>query len=525
MKINLSNFTVKQQIIALVAMLFSLLFALSYVGINSMNKIGGEIEAIAKQDIPMTTAITTITVHQLEQAINFERALRFGEVMNADSVSAPKFKGAVKHFEELSHKVDKEIIDTEKLIGEAIKNAHTDADKKEFQHILSVLKNIEGEHKNYEHNAEKVFDLLAKGKMHDAHATAEGVEAEEEKLDLELESLLTEIQKFTEKATLQAEHDEQSAVKLLITVTIIALVAGSLLSWIIIAGIIGPLKAMFTAVEDLRTGDGDLTYRLPNFGKNEIGDTAHSLNGFLEHIQKILVDISSSVESVASASEEVNATAQSLSQASTEQAANVEETSASMTEMSSTVNQNTENATTTNKIASDAAEKAQQGGNAVNKTVTAMSEIANKVSLIEDIAYKTNLLALNAAIEAARAGEHGKGFAVVADEVRKLAERSQVSAQEIGELALNSVSIAETAGKLISDVVPNIQNTASLVEEISAASNEQQDTITHIGGAIEQMDKVAQQNASASEELAATSGDLSNQTMRIQDLIGYFKLE
>lgn len=444
--------------------------------------------------------------------------------MQSDQSSKSKYKQSVKHFEELSHKVDKEIKDTEKQIQNAIINAHSKEDKKEYQHVLSVLKNIKKEHTNYEHHSEEVFSLLSKGNTHDAHKVAEGVEAEEEKLDHELESLLTEISTFTAKATLRAEEDEKAAVSLLTTVTIIALVSGTLIAFFIVRGIVAPLKSMFAAVEDLRTGDGDLTYRLPNFGKNEIGDTATSLNGFLEHIQKILVDISTSVESVASASEEVNATAQSLSQASTEQAANVEETSASMTEMSSTVNQNTENATTTNKIASDAAEKAQQGGDAVNKTVNAMSEIAAKVSLIEDIAYKTNLLALNAAIEAARAGEHGKGFAVVADEVRKLAERSQVSAQEIGELASSSVSIAEAAGNLISDVVPNIQNTASLVEEISAASNEQQDTITHIGGAIDQMDKVAQQNASASEELAATSGDLSNQTIRIQDLVGYFKL-
>lgn len=524
MKLSLKNFTIKQQIIGLVSILTALIITLAYVGISNMNKIGAEIVAIAHQDIPMTTSVTNITVHQLEQAVYFERALRYGIEMQTDNKLKSKFKESTHHFEKLNKTIEKEIIQTEELAQKAIDNAHSSEARKEFQHVLSVLKNIEKEHKSYEHDAIKTFSLVSKGNLHDAHILAEKVEAEEEKLDHELENLLSEIAKFTEQATLTAEKDEKTAVTLLITVTAIALVFGSAISWFILMGIVGPLKSMLAAVEDLRTGDGDLTYRLPDFGKNEIGDTSTSLNGFLEHIQKILVDISSSVESVASASEEVNATAQSLSQASTEQAANVEETSASMTEMSSTVSQNTENATTTNRIASDAAEKAQQGGDAVMETVTAMADIAAKVSLIEDIAYKTNLLALNAAIEAARAGEHGKGFAVVADEVRKLAERSQVSAQEIGELASNSVSIAEKAGQLITDVVPNIQNTASLVEEISAASTEQSDTITHIGGAIDQMDTVAQQNASASEELAATSGDLSTQTVRIQDLVGYFKL-
>jgi len=524
MKINLSNFTIKQQIIALVSVLFILMATLSFVSISSMAKIGGEIEAIAERDIPITKSITAITLHQYEQSIYFERALRYGENTNTDAAYASNFKKTTKHFKELSHKVDAEIIQTEKQIKKAINNVHTEKEEKEFKHVLSVLKNIKTKHTDYEDHAVKTFALFSKGELNKAHSLAEGVEAEENKLNHELESLLVEIEKFTQQAALTAENDEKAAIKILMVITVIALVLGSVMSWMILSGIIKPLKSMFAAVEDLRTGDGDLTYRLPNFGKNEIGDTANSLNGFLEHIQKILVDISGSVESVASASEEVNATAQSLSQASTEQAANVEETSASMTQMSSTVDQNTENATTTNRIASDAAEKAQQGGDAVTDTVTAMADIAAKVSLIEDIAYKTNLLALNAAIEAARAGEHGKGFAVVADEVRKLAERSQVSAAEIGELASNSVSIAETAGKLISDVVPNIQNTASLVEEISAASTEQQETITHIGGAIEQMDTVAQQNASASEELAATSGDLSSQTVRIQELVGYFKL-
>src|SRR5690606_14141548 len=120
-----------------------------------------------------------------------------------------------------------------------------------------------------------------------------------------------------------------------------------------------------------------------------------------------------------------------------------------------------------------AAKEATEGGESVQQTVSAMKDIAKKIGIIDDIAYQTNLLALNAAIEAARAGEHGKGFAVVAAEVRKLAERSQVAAQEIGQLASSSVQMAEMAGKLLDEMVPSINKTSDLVQEISAASEEQ----------------------------------------------------
>jgi len=153
-----------------------------------------------------------------------------------------------------------------------------------------------------------------------------------------------------------------------------------------------------------------------------------------------------------------------------------------------------------------------------------MSQIAQKIGVVEDIAYKTNLLALNAAIEAARAGEHGRGFAVVADEVRKLAERSQVSAQEISQLAGDSVMIAEMAGTLLEEIVPSIQETAELVREISVASEEQSTGITQINSAVSQLDKVTQQNASSSEELAAISEDMTNHVASLRETINIFKL-
>jgi methyl-accepting chemotaxis protein len=192
--------------------------------------------------------------------------------------------------------------------------------------------------------------------------------------------------------------------------------------------------------------------------------------------------------------------------------------------MAASIAQNTDNAKVTDAKATKAAKEAVEGGEAVSQTVTAMKQIATKIGIVDDIAYQTNLLALNAAIEAARAGEHGKGFAVVAAEVRKLAERSQKAAQEIGQLAGSSVSVAEKAGKLLEDMVPAIRETSDLVQEITAASQEQTTGVAQINTAMGQLNKATQQNASASEELAATAEEMSGQAEQLQQLMAFFKV-
>jgi methyl-accepting chemotaxis protein len=273
-----------------------------------------------------------------------------------------------------------------------------------------------------------------------------------------------------------------------------------------------------------KIASGDLTMSLESGKKQDTGVFA-AMKIMVEKLRAVVGDVVIAVDNVAAGSQQLSATAQQMSQGATEQAASVEQVSSSIEEMSSSIKQNADNSGQTEKIAVKSAADAGNGGAAVAETVMAMKEIAAKISIVEEIARQTNLLALNAAIEAARAGEHGKGFAVVASEVRKLAERSQSAAGEISILSSRSVQVAESAGEMLSKMVPDIQKTAELVQEISASSREQDTGAEQIGKAIQQLDSVIQQNASASEEMASTSEELSGQAGQLKDTISFFRID
>ncbi len=283
--------------------------------------------------------------------------------------------------------------------------------------------------------------------------------------------------------------------------------------------LIGAMDDVTNAAEEIAQGNLTVTIR----ERSAQDKLMQALTAMVSGLTRTVTDIRSIAGEVAAASQAISTASVEVSNGASAQAASAEEASSSMEEMGSNIKQNADNAQQTDKIATKSAKDAQESGKSVVEAVAAMKEIASKISIIEEIARQTNLLALNAAIEAARAGEHGKGFAVVAAEVRKLAERSQKAAGEINQLSGTTVKVSERAGEMLDRLVPDIQKTAELVQEITAASKEQDAGSEQINKALQQLEKVIQQNASAAEEMASTTEQLTGQSDQLVSALGFFR--
>ncbi len=286
------------------------------------------------------------------------------------------------------------------------------------------------------------------------------------------------------------------------------------------------LNALIAAMHEVtevaeKIANGDLTVQVRERSAQD--KLMQALSAMVAGLTQTVSDVRSIASEVAAASQSISTASIQVSKGASSQAAAAEQASSSMEEMVSNIKQNADNAQQTDRIANKSARDAQESGKSVLEAVAAMKEIANKISIIEEIARQTNLLALNAAIEAARAGEHGKGFAVVAAEVRKLAERSQKAAGEINQLSGTTLKVSEKSGEMLDKLVPDIQRTAELVQEITAASKEQDTGAEQINKALQQLEQVIQQNASASEEMASTTEELTGQADQLVSALSFFR--
>jgi methyl-accepting chemotaxis protein len=287
--------------------------------------------------------------------------------------------------------------------------------------------------------------------------------------------------------------------------------------------ILRPLGAAVQFAEAVALGD--LTRDLPARTGDEIGKLAEALTSMSQRLREVVTTIRGSADGLAEAGSSLSSATRDTADVATRQASVAEEATVTVEQVASTVRQNAANATETGAKVRNTAETARATGEAVSRALSSVREIAERSGIVEEIAHQTNLLALNAAIEAARSGVHGRGFAVVASEVRKLAERTREAARQIGELSSSTLTAAAAAGTAIDAMVPEVEETATLVDAIAAATAEEARGAEIVNRSIQQLQQGVQESAASAEELAATAAELARGAEELRRSVAFFQIE
>lgn len=287
-----------------------------------------------------------------------------------------------------------------------------------------------------------------------------------------------------------------------------------------------------------KLAEGDLTARVETAFPEEYERLRNDYNSAMARLQDAMRVILDNAGGIDTGSREISQAADDLSRRTEQQAASLEETAAALDQITATVKRTAEGAAEADTVGKATRSEAESGGEIVSKAVSAMGEIESSaeqisriIGVIDEIAFQTNLLALNAGVEAARAGDAGRGFAVVASEVRALAQRSSDAAKEIKSLILASaehvasgVDLVGRTGAALDVIVDKVARMSGLVGEIAASAEEQATGLSEVNTAVNQMDRVTQQNAAMVEQTSAASHSLVTEAGTLTDLVGKFQI-
>ena len=541
--------SITTRLYGLVAFCFAITMVIAGVSIWQMSQIGDELEGIAERDLPLTREVTVLTIRQLEQAVNFERAIRAGEALGVpvgDNNTVDKAKAhaaddrrlakqnmrhAIELFEELNGKMEKDIEKIQINAAHDYEVSTSATDKKEFRHIMDQMRQIKLQHEAYAEQARDIFHLLQTERVSEAHHKTVAVEKIEDKLDHELEALLEQIELFTEEAALAAEHHEKFALKLIIWVSIGGLLIGAIVSWYLISRLVGlPLSQIMSVLTALKSGDTSVEIHMSS--NDEIGAIGRACEDFQKamirsteqenetaavrergekrqhdammqmatefeaSVGRLVGNVNTSAEGLRTTSDNLttmatstSTSADSISTASQAASTNVSTAASSSQEMSSSIQEINQQVGVASRASRQAVENVEVTTQHMQSLMETSTKIGEVVNLIQEIAEQTNLLALNATIESARAGEAGKGFAVVASEVKALANETAK--------ATESISVHVT--------------------DIQAATNLAVDSIDQVGTVIQKVEETSTAIAAAMEEQEATARDMSRSLQEAAD--------
>jgi methyl-accepting chemotaxis protein len=393
--------------------------------------------------------------------------------------------------------------------------------------IEPILDSLEILHLNLHHAAEEMNEFLSENsKIQAIEIFNSKVTRHLQDIGLKIQSINKEISKNNERIDRHSQTENRAAKVRIILTGFIAILISIALAWLITASLTKGINIIVKASHQISEGELDIAIDAQLLKrKDEIGELLESFRYMSDKLKSIVGSIVVAADNIATAGLQISSTTEQLSQGANEQAASVEEISSTMEEISSNTQQNAANATQDDQIASLASANINKSNESVKSTTQSINDITNKISIINDIAFQTNILALNAAVQAAHAGMQGRSFAVVAVEVRKLAERCREAADEINKLSANGVSVAKVAVKQFDEIIPEMELTAKLVQEISSSSGEQNAGIDQVSSSIQLLNMVAQQNAAASEEMVTSAEELANQAEKLKQIVSFFRIE
>ena len=325
--------------------------------------------------------------------------------------------------------------------------------------------------------------------------------------------------------------------RMMIIISIIAIVVISIFISVFIQSITGPLNLLVGLAKEIAEGDLRTTKQKIH-RKDELGELSNAFVAMRKKLVDTIRVVEESANNITMAAKELSEQNTDLAHRTESQAASIEQTSASMTEISSTIKESADNSINGSKMILDSKSSVEKAGSIIAETTgnieevhEASSKIKDITKIIEDIAFQTNILALNASVEAARAGEQGKGFAVVASEVRNLAQTTQTSVKSITDLIENvyeKINVATGTARESQEIFVEIQNrideASNIMMNISNGATEQQSGINEIKIAIAEMDSTTQKNAALVEEATASAELLFAQSEELMSAIHVFRL-